>query len=420
MATPFDYADGQLGVDGVSLADLASEFGTPLYVYHRPTIEARLAAVREAFDDYPTRVCYSVKANSNLRLIKWLNAQEVGFDVVSAGELTRAVIAGVSAKQVVFAGVGKTEAELQQAVASKLWMITLESVEEAVAVTRLAGAMGCSAVPVALRINPDVDALTHPHITTGRGMDKFGLIPAEFEDALTWVLERPEVELVGLHMHLGSQITDMRPYEQGLTEVVRCANRAQAAGAPLKWINAGGGFGISYDGESVPAVAEFAAAIVPAIRSTGVELVLELGRFLVGPAGCLLTTVLYNKPRPDRQLAIVDGGMTTLLRPALYGAQHRVLPVEEHNGALEPTDVAGPICESTDYLARRHPLPRLESGATLAILDAGAYGMSMVSHYNSHPGPAEVWITEDGVVERIRRRETIEDLLAIDMEAFEA
>lgn len=420
MATPFDYADGQLSVDGVSLADLASEFGTPLYVYHRPTIDARLAAVRKAFDDYPTRVCYSVKANSNLRLIKWLNAREVGFDVVSAGELTRAVIAGVPAGRVVFAGVGKTKAELQQAVASKLWMITLESVEEAKAVTRLADAMGCSGVPVALRINPDVDAHTHPHITTGRGMDKFGLIRAEFDDALSWVLERPEVELVGLHMHLGSQITDMGPYEEGLQEVVRCANQAQEAGAPLKWINAGGGFGISYGGESVPAAAEFAAAIVPTIRPTGVELVLELGRFLVGPAGCLLTTVLYNKPRPDRQLAIVDGGMTTLLRPALYGAEHRVLPVEEHSGAQQPTDVAGPICESTDYLARSRPLPRLESGATLAILDAGAYGMSMVSHYNSHPGPAEVWITEEGVVERIRRRETIEDLLAIDMEAPEA
>jgi diaminopimelate decarboxylase len=205
-----------------------------------------------------------------------------------------------------------------------------------------------------------------------------------------------------------------------LEEVVRCVNQAQEAGAPLKWINAGGGFGISYDGESVPDVADFAAAIVPAIRPTGIELVLELGRFLVGPAGCLLTKVLYNKPRPDRQLVIVDGGMTTLLRPALYGAEHRVWPVEQHDGALEPTDVAGPICESTDYLARHRPLPRLESGATLAILDAGAYGMSMVSHYNSHPGPAEVWITEDGAIETIRRRETIEDLLAIDMEAFEA
>ena len=170
----------------------------------------------------------------------------------------------------------------------------------------------------------------------------------------------------------------------------------------------------------MPAVADFAAAIVPMIRPTGAELVLELGRFLVGPAGCMVTTVLYNKPRPDRQLAIVDGGMTTLLRPALYGAQHRVWPVEEDGGALEPTDVAGPICESTDYLARSYPLPRLESGATLAILDAGAYGMSMVSHYNSHPGPAEVWITEDGVIEQIRRRETIEDLLAVDLEAFEA
>ncbi|MCK5439096.1 MAG: diaminopimelate decarboxylase [Gemmatimonadetes bacterium] len=418
MSTPFDYADGELGVDGVSLADVASEFGTPLYVYHRPTIGARLATVREAFGGYPTRVCYSVKANSNLRLLKWLDSLEVGFDVVSGGELERAVIAGVAAERVVFAGVGKTNAELERAVASELWMITLESVEEAEAVTRLANALGRSAVPVALRINPDVDALTHPHITTGRGMDKFGLIPSEFADALDRVVNRPEVELVGLHMHLGSQITDMRPYELGLEEVVRCAEQAREMGAPLKWINAGGGFGISYDGEPVPAAADFAAAIAPTIRATGVELVLELGRFLVGPAGCLLTKVLYNKSRPDRRLAIVDGGMTTLLRPALYGAEHRVWPVKEHGGAREPTDVGGPICESTDYLARSRPLPPLGSGALLAVLDAGAYGMSMASHYNSHPCPAEVWITEDGEVELIRRRETIEDLLAIEMEAL--
>lgn len=407
-----------LGVDGVSLSDLAERYGTPLYVYHRPTIAARIDAVRTAFRDHPTRLCYSVKANSNLRLLKWLDDLGVAFDVVSAGELARTEAAGVPSGRVVFAGVGKTPTELGRAIDAGLWMINIESVEEAHDVVGIAGERGRTAVPVSLRLNPDVDARTHRHITTGRGVDKFGIALHEFRDLLGWVMGCPEIELAGLHMHLGSQITDTEPYAAGLEVLLGCAEEARRAGASMRWINAGGGFGISYDGAPVPEPADYAAALLPGIRVFGAELLLELGRYLVGPAGCLVTKVLYRKERDSRPLVIVDAGMTDLLRPMLYEAAHRIWPLEEARGDARPTDVAGPICESTDFLGRGRPLPPLDRGAGLAVLDAGAYGMTMSSHYNTHPRPAEAWIIEDGVVEVIRRRETAEDLLAVERESL--
>ena len=418
MEPPFRHQDGTLAAGGVSLARLAAEPGTPLYVYHRPTIEARLDAVRRAFRDHPTRVCYSVKANSNLRLLKWLAERGVGFDVVSAGEIARTAAVGVPADRVVFAGVGKTRAELAAGVDAGLWMINVESVDEARALAEVAAERG-RRVPVSLRVNPDVDAGTHPHITTGRGADKFGISPSEYEDLLPWITASSGLELVGLHMHLGSQITDPEPYRRGIAVLLECGRAARAAGATLRWINAGGGFGIAYDGGDGTGAEEYAAALVPAVREFGAELLLELGRYLVGPAGCLLTEVLYRKTRGGRKLAIVDAGMTDLLRPALYQAKHRIVPVREDGGGeTRATDVAGPICESTDFLGRDRSLRPLAPGDLLAILDAGAYGMSMASQYNTHPRPAEVWIDERGAVETIRRRETIADLLAVEAESL--
>lgn len=425
MSTPFRYEGGELGGGGVSLSELAARYGTPLYVYHRPTIAARIEAVRDAFAGHPTQLCYSVKANSNLRLLKWLALQGVGFDVVSAGELARVEAVGVPAGRIVFAGVGKTAAELERAVGAGLWMINLESVEEAHRVAEIARVGGRSAVPVSLRLNPDVDACTHRHITTGRGVDKFGIAMEELPDLLAWVAGRPELDLAGLHMHLGSQILDPAPYGAGLDILLDAAAEATAAGANVRWINAGGGFGISYDGDPVPKAADYAAALIPGMREFGAELLLELGRYLVGPAGCLLTQVLYRKERGGRPLAIVDAGMTDLMRPALYEARHRIVPLREPAGddapptdGTRPTDIAGPICESTDFLGRDRELPPLATGDLLAVLDAGAYGMTMSSHYNTHPRAAEVWIVEDSSVELIRRRETIEDLLAVEREAL--
>lgn len=414
---PFQYQDGTLAAGGVPLARLAAEHGTPLYVYHRPTIEARLEAVRRAFRDHPTRVCYSVKANSNLRLLKWLSDQGVGFDVVSAGEIARTAAVGVPSDRVVFAGVGKTRAELAAGVDAGLWMINVESVDEARALAEVAAGRA-SRVPISLRLNPDVDAGTHPHITTGRSVDKFGISPDEYRELLPWLAAGPPLELVGLHMHIGSQITDPEPYGRGIAVLLECARGARAAGLAPRWINAGGGFGIAYDGGAAPGPEAYAAALIPPVREFGAELLLELGRYLVGPAGCLLTEVLYRKSRGGRELAIVDAGMTDLLRPALYDALHRIVPVREAGGDLaRPTDIAGPICESTDFLGRGRSLPPLAPGDLLAVLDAGAYGMSMASHYNSHPRAAEVWIDEHGAVETIRRRETLDDLLAVERES---
>lgn len=416
MSIPWSYRGGRLSAGEVPLAALADRHGTPLYVYHRPTIAERIERVRSAFRDHPTRLCYSVKANSNLRLLKWLAERELGFDVVSGGELERLEAVGVPPSAVVFAGVGKTPEELSRAVGGSLWMINLESVEEARRVAQLARARSLR-VPISLRLNPDVDAGTHRHITTGRKLDKFGIALEEFGPLLDELVGDPQVELVGLHMHIGSQITDPEPYRAGVRVLVECGRTARAAGAPLRWVNAGGGFGISYDGGPVPTPEEYARAILPGVRELGTELLLELGRYLVGPAGCLLTRVLYRKVRDGRVLAVVDAGMNDLLRPALYEARHRIWPLVEGDGT-QPTDVAGPICESSDFLGRDRPLPPLEAGDLLAVLDTGAYGMAMANHYNTHPRAAEVWITETGAVETIRRRETVDDLLAVEKEAL--
>jgi diaminopimelate decarboxylase len=275
-------------------------------------------------------------------------------------------------------------------------------------------------VPISLRINPDVDAGTHRHITTGTSADKFGISPAEYRSLLPWLAAVPGLDLVGLHMHLGSQIIDPDPYRRGIAVLLECGAQARAAGLDPRWLNAGGGFGIAYDGGEAPDPAAYAAVLVPAAREFGAELLLELGRYLVGPAGCLLTEVQYRKTRAGRELVIVDAGMTDLLRPALYDAFHRIVPLRACDpGRDRPTDVAGPICESTDFLGRERRLPPLERGDLLAVLDAGAYGMSMASHYNTHPRAAEVWIDERGAVERIRRRETAADLLAVEREALD-
>ncbi|HET9582399.1 MAG TPA: diaminopimelate decarboxylase [Gemmatimonadota bacterium] len=416
MPIPWSYHQDDLVGGGVRLADLADRHGTPLYVYHRPSIASRVAEVREAFEAHPTRLCYSVKANSNLRLLKWLAGLGVGFDVVSEGELDRLAEVGVAFDRVVFAGVGKTLRELERAAGAGLWMVNVESVEEAQRLNGLAAARGIRA-PISLRLNPDVDARTHRHITTGRKVDKFGIALDELPPLLDRIAGSTGLDLVGLHMHLGSQITDTAPYDAGLEVLLDCGRAARAAGVAVRWINAGGGFGISYDGDPVPRPEAYAEAIVPRVREFGAEIVLELGRYLVGPAGCLLTRVLYRKERDGRSLAVVDAGMTDLMRPALYEARHRIWPLRRRDGE-RATDVAGPICESSDFLGRDRPLPPLEPGDLLAVLDTGAYGMAMSSHYNSHPRAAEVWITEDGSVETIRRRETSQDLMAVEREAL--
>ncbi len=413
MDAPFPRSSGRLTVGQMPLAHLAERFGTPLYVYDWKAVRERVDAVRGAFSPLDFTLCYSVKANSNRVLLRRMAGMGLGFDVVSGGELQRVLAADLSPARTVFAGVGKTAEELRLAVEAGVWMITLESVQEARLLRSLAFEAGLERVPVALRLNLDVDAGSHPHITTGRGADKFGILSGEREAAFAEIETDDGLEMVGLHMHLGSQIRSTAPFDEGFRRLLDVYRVARDRGHPVRWLNAGGGFGIPYGrNEEVPDPEEYAAVLGPLMDGTEAELVLELGRWITGPAGCLLTRVLYTKQRDGRHLAVCDAGMSDLLRPALYGARHRIEAVGAGESEAAVWDVGGPICESSDYLGREVYLPGdLAPGDLLAVLDAGAYGMSMSSNYNTRLRAPEVLVDEDGGLVLMRRRETLDDLL---------
>ena len=413
MRTGFSYQAGRLCAGGVPLEDLAASFGTPLYVYAAAAIDERVAAVRASFDPLGVRLHYSVKANPNLHLLRHLLGLGLGFDIVSGGELARLLEVRVDPREVVFAGVGKTGEEMQAAVTAGVGLIIAESVGEVHRLARIAEAADRAPLGIGLRLNPEVDAGTHRHITTGRRQDKFGLLGEEYRALLDDGLWRGSLRLTGLHMHLGSQITSVAPYRAALTGLLERLAEARAAGHEVRILDLGGGFGIAYDDRPVPTPGDYAAALAPLLAGLDAVPLLELGRSLVGPAGVLLTRVEYVKPRDGGRLLIVDAGLTELLRPALYEAHHRIEPVQEPvTDEHLNCDIAGPLCESSDYLARGRELPPLEPGDLLAVRDVGAYGLAMSGNYNSRLRPAEVWVEPDGTVRLIRRRETLDDLLA--------
>ncbi len=420
MSDPFTCIKGLLCAGDVPLDRLADEFGTPLYVYDQAVIRSRIEAVKSAFESIEMQLCYSVKANSNLRLLLYLHGLDVGFDIVSGGELHRLAVTGISSDRTVFAGAGKRQDELEMAIRAGVWLITLESRGEIDLLAEVMRGSGTGTIDVALRLNVDVDAGTHRHITTARQRDKFGISLAELPGILHRLQEIPAIRPVALHMHLGSQITTTTPYRRGMDRLVTAAEEFESAGYPIRWLNAGGGFGISHQGETVPRFDEYAEVLIPPVASTGRGLILELGRSLTGPAGCLVTEVLYRKRQGDRDLLIVDAAMNDFQRPALYDAHHRILPLDQRpDGTTLLFDVAGPICESSDIFGEGRALPDTEPGMRLAIMDAGAYGMSMSGNYNSRCRPAEVWVTESGRVELIRRRETVDDLITVEREGLE-
>jgi len=411
MSGEFEYADGILTAADVPLDALAEEFGTPLYVYSRQAIKERIVEVISAFSSHPTRICYSVKANSNHHLLKWISDQQLGFDVVSGGELRRLLMAGIPVMQTVFAGVGKGDEELQLALESDIWMITVESAGEAQRLSQIVQTSGRKSIQIGLRLNLDIDAYTHRYMTTGRKEDKFGIESEGLPEFVSWLSDHPELEPICLHMHLGSQITTVDPYVKGVVRLLEIRKVFQEAGFNIRWINAGGGFGISYTEEAVPAAAQYAASILPLLNGLDTGLILELGRYLVGSSGCLITRVLDSKRRNNRRLLIADSGMTDLMRPALYEAYHNILEVKKSDDPdTTLCDVAGPICESTDMLGWQRNLPDLKRDDLLAVMDTGAYGMTMASNYNSRSRPAEVLITGKGEYELIRRREPPEDI----------
>ncbi|MGA9923531.1 MAG: diaminopimelate decarboxylase [Isosphaeraceae bacterium] len=420
---PFQYRDRQLYCEDVPVAELAARFGTPLYVYSQSAILETLKSLRSAFADVDPLVCYSVKANSNLGILKVMAEHGSGFDVVSGGELHRVKLAGGDPERTVFAGVGKTDDEIVAGLEAGVLMFNVESEGELEAITRVAAAMNRVA-PIALRVNPDVDPRTHRYTSTGKKESKFGMDIERSLRVAEAALAMSSVRMIGMHMHIGSQITTTEPYAGAVAKGVEVIGQLRRMGHPIGWYNMGGGFGIAYKKSEARSIAEFAAAIVPGVKAAGCRLAIEPGRVIAGNAGILVSRVLYTKQSGDKRFLIQDAAMNDLIRPALYESFHRIWPVvaapglpappDDFEAAIpgtEPWDVVGPVCESGDFLAKDRFLPQLDRGDLIAIFSAGAYGMVMASNYNTRPRAAEVLVALRQS-RLVRRRETYEDLVS--------
>lgn len=403
----FYYQHGLLYCENVQLDDIADAVGTPTYLYSLAALQANTQRLMSAFSAFDARYHYSLKANANLTLIRELHRLGLGMDAVSAGEIYRALKVGVPAKDIVFAGVGKTRQELQYALEYDIGWFNVESLQELILLDKFAGYLGKLA-QVALRLNPEVSAKTHHHIATGHEGAKFGISAEEVRHILAHQDHYPQVRIRGLHVHIGSQLGDVQ-------ETVEAVTRAQELLAPyphLRTLNIGGGFPVAYTpDEQYPAPEAFAAALKPHLN--GWQVKLEPGRYIVANAGALLVNVLYTKANGPHHFLITDGSMSDLLRPALYDAVHPVWPLVQTSDPTQPTIVTGPVCESADVLNKAAALPALKANDRLAVMMAGAYGFVMASNYNQRPRPAEVLI-RDSVWEVIRRRETWEDLIACE------
>ena len=413
---PLAYCDGKLEISGVDLDGLAAAFGTPLYVYSADDLRARVGMLAGAFATVEHTVCYAVKANSALALLKLLGGMGCGFDIVSGGELERVRRAAPEALgRVVFSGVGKQAWEMDAALEAGILLFNVESEAELALLRARARALGRVA-RFALRVNPDVAVETHPYISTGLREHKFGLPMERAREIYARAAEMDGLEAAGVSVHIGSQIREVAPFAEALERVRRLVQELRADGHAIRYVDAGGGFGIEYgreDFDPKARVAEYARAVLGAMGGLEARLLLEPGRFLIAQAGVLLTRVVHTKANGSKRFVVTDAGMNDLIRPALYGAHHEIVAVREGMGAMEVVDVVGPVCESGDFFARDRQVSA-SAGDLLAVLDAGAYGMSLSSNYNSRGRPAEV-LVEDGAVRLIRRRETMEDLLAVEV-----
>ena len=417
----FEYRDGALHCEDVPVSRIAEKVGTPAYVYSASSVLGSYRSLASAFGAAKPIICFSVKANANLGLLKLMAREGAGFDVVSGGEIFRALKAGGDPRKIVYAGVGKTDDEIAYALRAGILMFNVESEPELENINAIAGKMGVTA-SVALRLNPDVDPRTHVYITTGKKENKFGIDVERAARIVTDLLPRlGNCRLAGLHMHIGSQITQVGPHAKALARVVRFIQTHRSQLPDLQYLNIGGGFGILYDLEKPAAARDVAAKLLPLILKTGLRLVMEPGRFIVGNAGILLTRVLYVKlSGAEKRFLICDAAMNDLVRPTLYDAYHRIWPAEtavslyapSRNG-LELVDVVGPICESGDFLAKDRWLPPARRGDLLAIFSAGAYGHTMSSNYNARPRACEVLVQGDRFTV-VRRRETNDDLIVAE------
>lgn len=420
----FEYRGGELFCEDVAVAGLAEDYGTPLYVYSKQVLETRYKAITDAFSSIDTTVCFSVKSCSNLGVLKVLAAAGSGFDVVSGGEIYRVVKAGGDPTRIVYAGVGKTDKEIQYALEQDIMLFNVESEAELQNINDIAALCG-KVAPVALRLNPDVDPVTHKKTTTGLKENKFGV---DFEIAAAIIRKldtMPNVCLKGLDVHLGSPINTIGPYAESLDKVVGFVESNPAVKDHLEFINCGGGYGLLYQDETVPSFSEYAEAILERVNKLGCRLILEPGRSIAGNAGILLGSVQYIKSNGEKTFAILDAGMHNLIRPAMYESYHGIWPVRgsepelprgvaREAGELIPTDVVGPICESSDVFCKDRPLPPLQRGDCVSIFSAGAYGFVMSSQYNSHPRPAEI-LVDGNSWQVIRERESWDDLVAKEL-----
>jgi diaminopimelate decarboxylase len=404
------YSGKDLYCEGVALADVAARAGTPAYVYSSAEIAGRYRAYDEALAGLPHMICYAVKANSNLAVLALLAREGAGFDIVSGGELYRVLQAGGDAAKTVFSGVGKTAAEIEFAIAEGIHSFNCESEAELQLIDSLAARRGARAA-FALRVNPDVDAATHPYISTGLSEHKFGIPIAEAEGVYERARSFRNLEAVGVSCHIGSQILDPTPIVEALEKLAPLVERLRARGIPIRDLDVGGGLGIAYRPEDQePEIGSFIVRMRARLERAGVNVLLEPGRSIVGPAGVLVTRVLYRKQTARKEFIVVDAAMNDLIRPALYSSHHEILPVRQSDRPPVLADVVGPVCESGDFLARDRVLANVMPGDYLAVCTAGAYGFVASSNYNSRPRPPEIMV-EGGAWRVVRRRETHEDLI---------
>ncbi|MFH0912842.1 MAG: diaminopimelate decarboxylase [Candidatus Omnitrophota bacterium] len=406
----FKYKGNYLYCEDIKVADLAERFGTPLYIYSYHTLIGHYLKLKTAFAGLTPLICYSVKANSNLAILKALVDKGAGLDIVSGGELFRASGVGCPAERIVYASVGKTDREIEEAIKKRIRFFNVESTAELKNINRISKRLN-RITQVAIRINPDVEPKTHKFITTGKITNKFGI---DFKSAYKILLMRnnfANLNICGLHIHIGSQITESAPYVAAVTKIVRFISQLGKKGIGLEYLNIGGGLGIIYNKETPQTAQKFAKRIIPLLKNTGLKIILEPGRFIVGNAGILVAKVLYIKETPKKKFVIVDAGMNDLIRPALYEAYHNIIPlrVTRHKARAIKVDVVGPICESGDFFAKDRKLPRVKEGDYLAVMGAGAYGFSMSSNYNSRLRVEEVLVVKDRTFV-VRKRECYQDL----------
>jgi diaminopimelate decarboxylase len=405
----FQYQGNDLYCEDVAVKDIAAQVGTPFYLYSHATLSRHMEAFTSAFASVPHLVCYSIKANSNLAVLKTFVNLGAGFDMVSGGELFRAQQVGCDPRKIVYSGVGKTEPEIEAALNANILMFNVESPQELETIDRVAGRLGKKA-GIAIRVNPDVDPQTHPYISTGMKKAKFGINISQALEDYRRAAAMPNLEVIGVDCHIGSQLTKLSPFVDAIKKVRELVEALQQEGFAIKYLDLGGGLGITYDDEEPPTPADYAEVVIEATKGLNVTLIFEPGRMMVGNAGILAAKVLYIKEGEAKNFVIVDAAMNDLARPALYGSYQGIEPVDRSTKERMVADVVGPICESGDFLAQDREIPVFKQGDLLAVTSAGAYGFTMASNYNSRPRTPEVMVKGDQVLV-IRQRETYDDLI---------